>query len=110
MAILEGLGGLVLLLGALAVGAGGALFGGPLVLFGGVIAAALVVIALIAFGVAYSFWTGQSWGWWLGLILGVLQVLSGLVTFPAGILGLAIGIIVLYYLTRPHVKAWFHEA
>lgn len=117
LAILEGLGGLLLLFGALAIfalsavgyassGTGGFLVGAV----GGAIAVFLVLLALITFAVAYSFWTGKPWGWWLGIILSGLQIISGLITFPAGILNVALGVIILYYLTRPYVKIWFHKA
>ncbi len=89
----------------------GSIAGVPMVgAFGAGLGAFLVILALLSFAVAYSFWTGKSWGWWLGLILAVLQIISGIITFPAGILDLVIGFVILYYLTRPHVKVWFHEA
>lgn len=65
-----------------------------------------VVFGLVEFAVAYGFWTGASWGWWLGIIAAVLDILS-IVTLD--VFALIIGIIMLYYLTRPHVKAWFHK-
>ncbi|MGI0079348.1 MAG: hypothetical protein ACRECH_06960 [Nitrososphaerales archaeon] len=115
LAILEILGGLLLLFGAAALFAvsaiAGSIAGVPMVgAFGAGLGAFLVILALLSFAVAYSFWTGKSWGWWLGLILAVLQIISGIITFPAGILDLVIGFVILYYLTRPHVKVWFHEA
>ena len=65
-----------------------------------------VLIGFIQFAVAYGFWTGASWGWWLGIIGAALNVLS---IFTFNVIGFVIGIIFLYYLTRPYVKAWFHE-
>lgn len=117
LAILEALGGLLLLFGAAALFALSALSGstsgtsagGLIGVFGAALGAFLVILALISFAVAYSFWTGKPWGWWLGLILSVLQIISGLITFPVGVLNILIGIIILYYLTRPHVKVWFHK-
>jgi len=66
-----------------------------------------VAIGLLEFGVAYGFWGGASWAWWLGMIVAVLNILS-IVTF--NVVGLIIGVLILYYLTRPHVKAWFRKA
>jgi hypothetical protein len=65
-----------------------------------------VVFGLIELAVAYGFWTGASWGWWLGIIGAVLDLIS-IVTFD--VIGFIIGIVMLYYLTRPHVKMWFHK-
>ncbi len=122
LAILQGIAGLVLFLASLAffvIGAAGSAVAGSL---GGGITGAIVgvvatvvgvvflIIALISFAVMYAFWTGKSWGWWVGLILAVIQVLLGIISLPTGVVSLAIGIIILYYLTRPHVKIWFHEA
>lgn len=106
----------MLLFGALAVfalsavgsasGSGGFLIG----VIGVALEIFLVILSLISFAVAYSFWTGKAWGWWLGIILSGLQIISGLITFPAGILSVALGVIILYYMTRPYVKVWFHKA
>ncbi len=66
----------------------------------------LILLGLVEFGVAYGFWTGASWGWWLGIIGAVLNILS-IVSFD--IVSFLIGFVMLYYLTRPHVKAWFRR-
>ena len=88
-------------LGALATLAFGLVF----TLFGfGLI---FVAIGILEFGVAYGFWSGASWAWWLGMIVAVLNILS-IITF--NVVGLFIGLAILYYLTRPHVKAWFKES
>lgn len=94
LAILAGLGALALIaFGALSVGAG--------------IGIAFIIIGLIEFAVAYGFWTGASWGWYLGIIGAILDIIS-IVTF--NVVALIIGIIMLYYLTRPNVKAWFRKS
>jgi hypothetical protein len=88
-----------------------ALGGLALIVFGAVtaftgIGLIFVVIGLIEFGVAYGYWTGASWGWYLGIIGAILDILS-IVTL--NVVALLIGIIMLYYLTRPNVKVWFHK-
>jgi len=93
LAVLAGLGGLALI----AFGAISAALG---------IGIVFVVIGLIEFGVAYGFWTGASWGWYLGIIGAILDIIS-IVTL--NVVALIIGIIMLYYLTRPNVKTWFHK-
>ncbi|SRR5579875_855562 len=93
LAILAGLAGLV----SIGLGVGASFFG-----FGSF----FVLIGLIELGVAFGFWTGAPWGWWLGIIGAVLDIISIL---SLNVLGLIIGIVILYYLTRPHVKAWFRR-
>lgn len=117
LAILAIIGGVISLLGGLAlffissfVGAsgvgtlGGSLVSGIVAAFGAV----LIIIALIEFAGAYGFWTGKGWAWWLGIIVAVLDLIS-IINFPTGIISFLIGIVIIYYLTRPYVKAWFHS-
>jgi hypothetical protein len=102
LAILAAIGGL----GLLGFGAVAGSFLGfflPGVGFG--LSILFVIFALIQFGIAYGFWVGASWAWWLGIIGAVLQIIS---IIGLDVIGLVIGIIMLYYLTRPHVKMWFH--
>jgi len=66
-----------------------------------------VIIGLIAFLIAYGLWTGQGWAWTLCLILSIISLILSILSLPGGIIGLIIDILILYYLTRPHVKAFF---
>ncbi len=75
-------------------------------LFGGI----LIVFALIHFAIAWGFLSGMGWARIVGIIFGALDVLGGLFSLPTGIVELAIGAVIIYYLTRPEVVAWFrHE-
>lgn len=67
----------------------------------------LVIMGLIAFLIAYGLWTGQGWAWILCLIFSIIGIIIGILSLPGGIIGLIIDIIILYYITRPHVKAFF---
>ena len=108
LAILQLLGGLLMLVIAAGLSAVSSFVGrGFLIAFGGLISGVLAIFGLIGLATAYAFWTGQSWGWWLGIIAAVLDIIS-IVTL--NVINFVIGIIILYYLTRPHVKSWFHEA
>lgn len=91
LAILAGLGGLASIIFGFAFG---------------LLGFALLIIGLIEFAVAYGYWTGASWGWWLGIIGAALDIASIL---AINVVGFLIGLIMLYYLTRPHVKAWFRH-
>jgi hypothetical protein len=66
-----------------------------------------IIFALILFGAAYGFWVGTTWGWWLGVIAAILSILS--IIF-LNVITFIIGIAILYYLTRPHIRMWFRKA
>jgi len=82
--------------------------------FGGILAGILsaigivfIILGLFAFLITYGLWTGQGWAWTLSLIFSIIGIILGILSLPAGIIGLIIDILILYYLTRPHVKAFF---
>lgn len=58
------------------------------------------ILALIYFIIAYGLLKGQSWARLLAIIFAIIS----LINIPVGTI---IGIIVLWYLFRPEVKAWF---
>jgi len=41
------------------------------------------------------------------VILLALGIVSSLLSLPQGIIGIAINAVILYYMTRPHVKEFF---
>lgn len=67
----------------------------------------IVVLALISFGVAWGLWTGAKWSYWIGIVVGILLVLS-FALFD--IIGGFIGLFALYTFSRPTVKAWFNKS
>ena len=54
---------------------------------------------------------GKGWAWTLGIIIFVLSIISNLIQVVFGNYSSAIGVIIdlgiIYYITRPHVKAFF---
>jgi len=128
LAILALIGGVFGILGGLALLAGGALLGGMLggaegVALGGIafifgVIALAIAIADLAF--AYGAWTLKPWGWSLGVIIqlanlvviAVQAVLSGDIagTLTSSIISIAISAIILYYLNTPGVKQAFGRA
>jgi len=72
-----------------------------------IIEGVLVLQGIVLFVVAYGFLGGKSWGWTLGLIFGVWDIIMGLILLPAGVIRIIYGLIVIYYLMRPPVKAFF---
>ena len=54
---------------------------------------------------------GKGWAWTLGIIIFVLSMISNLIQVVFGNYSSAIGVVIdlgiIYYITRPHVKAYF---
>ncbi len=106
-----GLLALLVLLGANPYGAGGfaglGILGLAISLFGTV----LLLLGLVTLGVGIGMWTGKGWALTLGRVFSGIGVLIGLFLVLSGdtgsVIGLLISLLVLYYLTRPEVKAFF---
>ena len=118
LAVLEALGGLVWLLagaGMMMVGALMPLFGVGLPMFLGAIAGLMslvfLILGIIAFVLAYGLFTGKGWAWLWSLVFAVIGVILALFeamsSLGSGILPIIIYLVIIYYLTRPHVKAYF---
>lgn len=78
----------------------------------------LLIIAIIIFLVARGFLKGKNWSRVLAMILLVLSILGSVINliatglFSAGalvsfIIAIIIPVLLIFYLTRPGVKAWF---
>lgn len=73
--------------------------------------AALIIIGLAYFGVAYGLWKGLKWAWIITLIVTVIAFISEIGSIIVGNVGAVIPVIInaiiIYYLFRPNVKAYF---
>ncbi len=78
------------------------IIGGIMMFLGGPVFAVLGIIYII---VGASLWTGKEWARKAAIILSVLAIITNAVSF--NIVGIIINIIVIYYLTREHVKEYF---
>ena len=76
----------------------------------------VVGIVLIAIGIAnlvmgYGLWKGKSWAWTITLILSAIGIISSAVSIAErhteAIAGLILYVVIIYYLYRPNVKAFF---
>jgi len=115
LAVLEVIGGLIWLGSAATIFAAagaaslipffGLLAGGVLV----IIAVVAVILGLISFALAWGLWTGARWAWGAAIVLSILGIILGLFTLPGGVITILINIAIIYYLTRPHVKAYFRR-
>ena len=104
IAILAVLGGLGSLFSGFAILAVIPILG---LIFGGL----LIIIGLAYFAVAYGLWKGLNWAWTITLIVSALGIIVGLASLVVGNIGAIFHVIVngivIYYLYRPNVKAYF---
>jgi uncharacterized membrane protein (DUF2068 family) len=117
LAILQVLASLALLLGGLAVMAAGGLVVSPDLLPGTsalALGAALILLGLISFVIAGGLWSLKPWARTLGIIFAILVLATDIVSIVTGSLdnvaGVIIDLLLLWYLTRPGVKAAFIPA
>lgn len=117
LAILEFIFGILILLAGIAVAAisgsgmlstvGYAFLAGMAVLVGGV----FIVLGLVVLLVGWGMWTGKGWAWILSVVLYILGVIFGLYSIASGsltsVVSLLIEAFLLWYMFRPHVKAFF---
>jgi hypothetical protein len=84
------------------------LLGGIGIAFGAV----LVAIGIVSFIVAYGLLKGKGWAWTVTIILSIISIVWNAITIATaanfgGIISIIISAIIIYYLYRPHVKAYF---
>src|ERR687892_2090980 len=98
VAILTAIGGLIFLGSGLVL----------LIVGIGVILLALGIAYLV---MAYGLWKGRGWAWTITLILSVIGIIVAIVSIILGnvaaIINAIIHGVVIYYLYRPNVKAFF---
>jgi hypothetical protein len=82
-------------------------FGGIGIAIGGI----LLAMAIVSFVVAYGLLKGLGWAWTVTVILSIISIVLNAISIAAGnissIISIIISGIILYYLYRPHVKAYF---
>jgi hypothetical protein len=110
IAILTAIGGMVFL----ATGIAGVVAAPSLSDLGGVAAATGIISLLLGiayFVMAYGLWKGKRWAWTITLILSVIGIILAIASIALGNVGAIVSIIihgvVIYYLYRPNVKAFF---
>ena len=133
LAVLALIGGVFGILAGLLALMGGALFGGmaasagadagTAASIGGLFFIGAVLIltgAVIELAFFYGAWTAKAWGWMLGVIAAlwniVVPIVVGLLNgdivggITSNIIGIAIAGVILYYLNTPAVKQYFGRA
>jgi len=73
------------------------------------VTAIAAIIGLVYLLIAWGLWTGRGWAWIVMMIFAILGLIGSIIALIVivGIIPLIINILILYYLTRPHVKAFF---
>ena len=71
----------------------------------------LLVLGIAYLVMAYGLWNGRGWAWTITLILSVIGIIVAIASIVAGnvsaIISIIIHAVVIYYLYRPNVKAFF---
>jgi len=66
-----------------------------------------VFVALLTLVVVFLLWTGNKIGWYLAIVILVLNGVSAILQLPTGILTIVIMVILVWYFFRPNVKQYF---
>ena len=74
----------------------------------------LLILGIASLVVAYGLFKAKKWAWSISVVLSVISIAMGIVSIVTGNFGaiasIVISGIILYYLYRPHVKAYFGKA
>ena len=106
IAALQILGGIIYIAAAFLFGSIGLMGGGGMDAMGGSFVTAIFVgIAIPCFIMSWGLLKGKSWAWTITLILTIIGLVMSIISL--NIIGVIIDVIILYYLFRPHVKAYF---
>ncbi len=71
----------------------------------GILGGFVMALGIISFVMAWGLLKGKSWAWTITLVLTIISLITNLPSL--NIIGLIINGVILYYLFRPHVKAYF---
>ncbi|MGI0022153.1 MAG: zinc-ribbon domain-containing protein [Nitrososphaeraceae archaeon] len=80
---------------------------------GGILAAVLGILAAISFLIAWALFSAKRWGRIIVIIFSIIDLVLEAVSIGGGnvfaIAGIILDIIILYYMWRPHVIAYFNK-
>ena len=83
------------------------LLGGAGIAIGGI----MIILGIISFIVAWGLLKGKPWAWTVTIILSIISAVMGVISLVGGNFGSIVNIIIagviIYYMYRPHVKAYF---
>ena len=67
----------------------------------------LLLLAVVGFIMTWGLWSGKSWARTITMILQVISIVTGIFSLPGSLISILINVGLLYYLTRPHIKAYY---
>jgi hypothetical protein len=74
---------------------------------GAIIGEIIIVLGLVNFAIAYGLFKGLGWAWILSLVFAVISIIFDILMFPIGIIAIIFDALIIFYLTRSNVKAFF---
>ena len=78
------------------------------------IGAVVLALGIASFVVAYGLLKGFGWAWNVTMALAVISIVLNALSVASGnfggIISIIISAVILYYMYRPHVKAYFGKA
>jgi hypothetical protein len=76
--------------------------------------AIMLALGIASLVIAYGLFKGSSWAWTAAVVLSVIGIIMSVVAIVTGNFGSVVSLIIngviIYYLYRPHVKAYFGKA
>jgi lysylphosphatidylglycerol synthetase-like protein (DUF2156 family) len=73
--------------------------------------AVMLALGIASLIIAYGLFKGRGWAWTAAVVLSIIGIVMSVVSIVTGnfgsIISLIINGIIIYYLYRPHVKAYF---
>lgn len=79
----------------------------------------MFIVGLFSLLIGWGLWKGKGWAWTLAAILGILGIIGGIIAIPFSsinemffaysLISLLVYGLILYYLFKPNVKAWFKK-
>ena len=67
----------------------------------------LFILAVLGFIMTWGLWSGKLWARTITMVLTVIGIVTGIFSLPGSLISILIDIVILYYLTRPHIKAYY---
>jgi hypothetical protein len=75
------------------------------------IGAVLIILGIVSFIVAWGLLKAKGWAWIVTIILSIISLVIGVISLVGGNVGSIVNIVIagviIYYMYRPHVKAYF---
>lgn len=76
--------------------------------------AVMLALGIAGLVISYGLFKGRGWAWTAAVVLSIIGIVMSVVAIVTGnfgsIVSLIINGVILYYLYRPHVKAYFGKA